>query len=530
MRIRASALALTWLALTVPPATAQDADAWRRAGREALARAQTLQPSSGKAKNLILFIGDGMGISTVTAARILEGQLRGKSGEENWLSFERLPYTALVKTYNTDQQVADSAASMTAIVTGVKTRAGLVSLGPAALRGEHAGADKHRLETILEQAEDRGLSTGVVTTSTVTHATPAATYAHAPERGWEDDARLPAAARAAGFPDIARQLVEFAHGDGLEVALGGGRKHFLPENAADPETKRETGARQDGRNLVAEWTARGPKSRYVWNRAQLVAIDPAETDHLLGLFEPSHMHFEADRGGDEAGEPSLSEMTAAAIDILSRNPRGFVLVAEAGRIDHAHHLGNAYRALTDTIELSRAVQTALERTDPAETLVVVTSDHDHVLSMAGYPTRGNAILGKVMENDPRGGPVPKLALDASGRPYTTLGYQNGPGHVGASAEQPEGPKRFPHRATEFRGITRGRPDLTDVDTSDPDYLQESAVPLRSETHGGQDVPVYATGPGAHLFHGVQEQSYLYYAMAEALGWKRSSGFLDWLFR
>lgn len=474
-----------------------------------------------RARNVILFLGDGMGVSTVTAARILEGQLRGESGEENWLSFETLPHLALAKTYNTDQQVPDSAGTMTAIVSGAKTRAGVLSVDASVPRGSHVAVAGHRLETLLERAERRGLSTGVVTTAKLTHATPAACYAHSPERGWEDDSRLPSAARRAGFPDIAQQLIEFPHGDGLEVALGGGRRHFLPAERSDPERPGKRGERRDGRDLPREWLERHPRSAYVWNRAGLDALDPRSVDHVLGLFEWDHMQWETDRGDDLAGEPSLSEMTAFAIDLLSRNPRGYFLMVEAGRIDHGHHAGNAHRALTDTIELSRAVRQALGGIDLAETLVVVTADHSHTLTLGGYPARGNDILGLVRTNDRRHPGRTELALDALGKPYTTLGYQNGPGYTGASNEQPEGPKRFPHLPRSQSGIEHGRPDLREVDTTAPTYLQESTVPLYRETHGGEDVPVYAGGPGAELIDGVVEQNYLYHAMLHALGWNRA---------
>jgi alkaline phosphatase len=464
----------------------------------------------------VLFLGDGMGVTTVTAARIREGQLRGEPGEENWLAFERFPHTALAKTYNTDSQVPDSAGTMTAIATGAKTRAGHLSVDEEVTPGDAAGVPGHELETLLERAEARGLATGVVTTTRITHATPAACYAHSPNRDWEDDSQLPESARAAGFPDLARQLVEFARGDGLEVALGGGRAQFLPREAKDPEHAGQTGARLDRRDLSAEWVARRPRSAYVWNRAQLESLDLPATDHLLGLFEPGHLSFEADRARDPAGEPSLSEMTAAALAILSRSPRGFFLMVEGGRIDHAHHAGNAYRALGEAIELSNAVRVALERTDPEETLILVTADHSHVLTFAGYPTRGNDILGLVVPNDERGEPAREPARDALGLPYATLGYQNGPGYPGASGEQPEGAKRFPHRASGARPAG-GRPDLSRVETRDPGFLQEAAVPLASETHGGEDVPVYATGPGSELVRGVREQSYLYHVLARALG-------------
>jgi alkaline phosphatase len=463
-----------------------------------------------------------MGLSTITAARILEGQQRGESGEENQLSFEALPHLAIAKTYNTNQQVADSAGAMTAIASGVKTKAGVLGVSDRVRLGDHESVTKSRVATILEQAEERGLSTGIVTNTGVTHATPAALYAHAPHRDWENDTRLSHAARKADFPDIARQLVEFSHGDGIEVVLGGGRSNFLPANGRDPEEPELAGVRWDERDLTAEWRARFSRSAFVWNQAQFDALDPAKTDHLLGLFDASDMEFEIDRSGDVGGEPSLSEMTAKAIEILSRNPRGFFLMVEGGRIDHGHHAGNAMRALTETIEFSNAVRIALEKTRAEETLIVVTADHSHPFTISGYPTRGNDILGKVIPNDLLGEPAKAPAKDLLGLPYTTLGYPNGPGYPGASDSQPEGAKHFPHFPRKAFAFTAGRPDLTHIDTTDPGYIQEAAIPLERETHGGEDVTIHAGGPGAALFNGVQEQHFIYHAMVEALGWNRTA--------
>jgi alkaline phosphatase len=500
--------------LPAPPALN---DASFQAGRAQAAQRHALSPALGRARNVILFLGDGMGITTVTAARILEGQRRGEPGEENLLAFEKLPYTAFSKTWNTDQQVPDSAGTMTAIVSGVKTRAGVLGVDGRVVRGDHASVEASRVPTLLEQAEERGLWTGIVTTTTVTHATPGACYAHVPHRDWEDDTKLSEAARAAGFPDIARQLVELP-GDGVEVVLGGGRQHFLPKESADPEHEGKRGARGDGRDLVRAWRARHPDGEAVWRRTDFERADGASTRYLLGLFEPSHMSFELDRARDPGGEPSLSEMTAKALDVLQRGPRGYFLMVEGGRIDHGHHVGNAARALTEAIEFSNAVRVAMERTSPADTLIVVTADHSHVLTFAGYPRRGNPILGLVRGSGAEGEGDGELARDALGLPYTTLGYANGPGYTGASEAQPAGPKRFPHLPRKQNGIARGRPNLEGVATDDPGYLQETAVPMMLETHGGEDVPVYAGGPGAALFRGVVEQSYLYHAMVEALGW------------
>lgn len=477
----------------VNPAAGESPEQWFREGKEAVARARKTTPITGRARNVILFIGDGMGITTVTAARILEGQQRGATGEENLLSFETFPHTAFIKTYNTDAQTSDSAGTMSAIVTGVKTRFGVLSVNQNAVRGNHATTRGNESTTILELAEQAGLSTGVVTTTRVTHATPGACYAHVPERDWEDDSSIPPEQRKAGAVDIARQLIEFRHGDGLEVVLGGGRSNFLPDLTRDPETDKPSGRRQDKRNLIDEWL-RKPDSAYVWNRDQFLAIDPIRTRRLLGLFEPSHMKYEHDRKADRGGEPSLTEMTTKAIEMLSRNDKGYFLMVEGGRIDHAHHENNAFRALTDTIEFARAVAAAREKTRREDTLIIVTADHSHVFTMAGYPMRGNPILGKVTDCNWPPDQIGRLALDLRGLPFTTLGYANGPGCITGAP----------------------RPDLTSIDTGGPDYRQEAIIPMLAETHGGEDVPLYADGPQAYLFHGVLEQHVIYHVMVEAL--------------
>ncbi|VAW73649.1 Alkaline phosphatase [hydrothermal vent metagenome] len=461
-----------------------------------------------QAKNIILFIGDGMGVSTVTAARILEGQLRGEPGEENLLSFEHFPHVALVKTYNTNQQTPDSAGTMSAIMTGEKTRSGVISVNRHSKRNHCKGSQDKSLQTFLEYAEQAGKATGIVTTTHLTHATPAATFAHSPERRWESDSEMPEMALQDGCKDIAVQLIEFPYGDGLEVALGGGRRYFMPNTQTDPELTDRKGQRKDGRDLIHEWLSAG-RSAYVWNQAQFKALDLKTIDHLLGLFNYSHMQYEADRSHDSAGEPSLTDMTAKAIDILEKNQHGYFLMVEGGRIDHAHHAGNAYRALTDTIEFSNAIATARNLTNADDTLILVTADHSQVFTMAGYPTRGNPILGKVISNDIFGEPESEPTLARDGKPYTTLGYQNGAGFAVSNTST---------LTSEYRAAVGGREqDLSTIDTENLNFHQQALVPLISETHGGEDVALYAEGPGASRVHGVMEQNVIFQIMREAMG-------------
>ncbi|KAB7628694.1 alkaline phosphatase [Stenotrophomonas rhizophila] len=483
---------------------------WYRSGA---ARAASTGAMDGKAKNVILFLGDGMSLTTVAAARIFEGQRNGHPGEENLLSWERFPATAFSKTYNTDSQTPDSAGTMTAITTGVKTHMGAIGVS-AGTRNDCADSLNKGLLTWLQLADSAGMATGVVSTARLTHATPAATYAHSPERNWENDTDVPDEAKAAGCRDIAQQLLSTARfGRGPLVALGGGRGEFTTVEERDPEYDDKVGQRLDGRSLVTEWQQAHPQGAYVWNAKQLQAA--ANAPAILGLFEPDHMRYEAERKEDPAGEPSLAELTQAAIANLSRHQEGYVLMVEGARIDHANHSGNAYRALTDTVALSDAVRAAVEATSDQDTLIIVTADHSHTLNFVGYPARGNPILGKVKDKGGEDGAGKlDLARDGLGLPYTTLTYANGPGYTGATNQQPVGPKRYPHNPSSFDPST-GRPDLTAVDTEHPDYMQEALVPAKSESHGGEDVGIWARGPGSKAVRGTMEQNAIYHMIVQA---------------
>jgi alkaline phosphatase len=491
---------------------------WIDSGKASLDKADRIANNKKKAKNVILFIGDGMGISTVAASRIFEGQSQpgNRGGEEHSLSFEKFPHLALSKTYQVNQQTPDSAPTMSSMMTGVKTNDGELSVGANVARSELSGKviEDNKTITLLEQAEDRGMSTGVVSTARITHATPAACYAHISNRDWEADSKLPA---GSSVKDIAYQLVNFHKNtnfksDGLEVALGGGRSYFMPDTMTDPEDTTKKGLRKDG-DLTSQWISQYKNSAYVYDKKGWDAIDVKNTDHLLGLFESTnHMEYEADRLTDTGGEPSLTEMTEKAIQILQKNPKGYFLMVEGGRIDHAHHSGNAYRALSETVELSNAVQKAVDMTNsPAnDTLIIVSADHSHVFTIAGYPQRGNPILGLVTSP---GKTTPDLAAD--GKPYATLSYGNGGGYRAAR------PTLTASASIPPVTPSAGQADLTILDTMHPNFIQEATVPtgFGSETHAAEDVAIFAKGPRAYLFQGIQEQSYIYQVMAKALGIK-----------
>lgn len=456
-----------------------DVNEWYSQGQNAVAQRVNMPINTNKAKNVILFIADGMGISTITAARIYDGQSRGESGEENSLSFEGFPNLALVKTYNTDAQVPDSAGTASAMYTGVKTGIGVIS--QAADQSDTCyGPTKNFPKTIAEIAEAKGLATGVVSTASITHATPAAVYAHSPSRNWEADSNIPADHIAAGCQDIAQQLIQFPIGDGIDVALGGGKRYFYP--------KGDGGKRDDGRSLVSEWQQKHTDGAVVTNADEL-SKSAKSSDKIIGLFSSKHMSFEADRSVTQ--EPSLTEMTSAAIEVLSRNNKGYFLMVESGRVDHAHHATNAYRALTDAQEFSRAVQQAVDTVDLNETLILVTADHSHVFTIAGYPDRGNPILGFVARSETGSR---EYTHAADGKPYTTLGYHNGPNAT----------------ATERKAVS-------EEEALSDNYLQETAIKMGSETHGGEDVALFAAGPWSHLVNGVVEQNEIFHIIDHAMG-------------
>ena len=459
--------------------------------------------TKGSAKNVILFVGDGMGVSTVTAARIFAGQKEGATGEEYQLSFDKFPVAGFAKTYNINQQTPDSAGTMTAMVSGVKTKAGVIGYPDSALRADCNSAKGNELVTAVELAEMAGMSTGVVSTARITHATPAATYAKSPERNWESDDSLTDEAKNNGCKDIATQLVEFSSGDGIDVVMGGGRRHFIPNTVTDEEGK--AGKRTDGVNLIDSWKAKYAVGNYVYDQAGFDALGADSATKVLGLFNSSHMEYEADRANDVAGEPSLSEMTSKSIDILSKNDKGFFLTVESGRIDHGHHAGNAYRALEDAVEFAEAVQAAVDKVDLNETLIIVTADHSHVFTLAGYPTRGNPILGVVKGNDDAGHAEDEAVMAADDMPYTTVGYANGLGFADYG-EGNGGDQRYGDAGA------AGRHDLDGIDTESSGFHQEALIPLGSETHSGEDVGIYAVGPGAQLLRGTHEQSNIFHAM------------------
>ncbi|XP_044728753.1 membrane-bound alkaline phosphatase-like [Chrysoperla carnea] len=464
-----------------------NADFWRTRAQVTVREHLYKRINKKRAKNVIMFLGDGMSIPTLGAARIYQGQLNGESGEQSHLFFENFPYTGLSQTYCVNAQVADSACSATAYLCGVKANEGTMGVTAAVKRKDcKAQSDpNNHVTSIAQWALDAGKAAGIVTTTRVTHASPGGTYAHTANRDWECDTDIIKDKQDPSIcPDIATQLITSSPGKHYKVILGGGRREFLPMNVTDEEGSQ--GHRSDGINLIKTWQKEkqkaGLNAKYVWNRNQLLeATADSNLDSLLGLFESDHCLYNLDTNKET--EPTLAEMTEAAITVLNKTSNGYFLFVEGGRIDHGHHETRAHKALDETVQLSDAIRKAVELIDLDDTLVVVTSDHAHTMSFAGYADRGGDILSLA-------------GMGQDKLPYSTLSYANGPGYKPAS-----------HNG--------GRHNISEDNMSAKNYEFPAIAPLSSETHGGDDVGVFALGPWSHLFTGMYEQNVIPHLMAFA---------------
>ncbi|XP_014286122.1 alkaline phosphatase [Halyomorpha halys] len=458
---------------------------WEKSAKADLEDALKTALNTDVAKNVIIFVGDGMGPNTITASRIYRG------GETSYLSWERFPHFGALKTYAENKQVPDSASTATAMFTGVKVNYRMIGVDSSVKERDCEASlmAEKRLTSIATLAQQAGKATGIVTTTRVTHATPAAMYAHSAYRHWECDSNVP---KNSNCKDIARQLIEDAPGKNFNVIMGGGRQVLKTNSTGtviDPIELKWSCRRTDGRDLINEWAqdkeSRNLKYALPSNTKTLMSVDTDNTDYLLGIFSNHHFPFDCERNTSDVGMPSLEQMTTTAVKILKKNKNGFLLMVEGGMIDLAHHRGKARKALHEVLAFNDAINATMKLLQSSgildQTLVIVTSDHSHTLTISGYPNRGNNILGIAS--------VSRI----DGVPYTTLGYAN-------SA------KDNYHYKVENNTVVREDPSK--VDTTSFDYGAQAGVLQDENTHGGSDVFIYASGPFAHLFHHMHEQNYV----------------------
>jgi len=284
----------------------------------------------------------------------------------------------------------------------------------------------------------------------------------------------------------------------MKVVLGGGRGAFTVN---DDFKDKFNCSRLDGEDLIKRWQLNHPKGQFVSTKSQLLDLNITETENIFGLFSHSHMPYD-DTLNENQDAPSLVNMTTVALDLLmsQSKEKGFFLMVEAGRIDHANHYAQATRALSETVAMDRAVEEIVRRVGD-DTLVIVTADHSHTLSVSGYPGRRADITGVVKSDNGW------IMRADDGHTMSILSYANGPGFKKLVVKEPI-------NSLNWESIQRAG-DLSENQKGDHSFVFPGAVPLGKETHGGDDVGIFAKGPWSHLFHSVHEQSYIGHVMSYA---------------
>lgn len=415
-------------------------------------------------KNLILMIADGCGPASITMARDYAQAVLGRAE----LALDAMQ-TGAVRTGSTSSRVTDSAAGATAYACGIKTYNGAIAVDTAG----------RPVATLLEAARARGMATGLVVTSRITHATPAAFAAHVPQRAMESE--------------IAAQMLA----QRIDVLLGGGWAYFLPSA--------EGGRRTDHRNLLREAEQAG---------YQVVRTAHAFRQGLrrpvLGLFGPDHLPYEIDRNPEDV--PSLAEMTRAAIALLQKDPDGFFLMVEGSRIDHAGHANDAATHVREVLAYDEAVAVALEfARRNGQTLVVSVADHETGGLSLGRNVNGRGIyawhpevLARVRASYERLIP----ALRQADHPDSLLKTWAGIDRLQADEQDLvqqalANPDAWPHVVTELIG-------------------RRAIVGWTTNGHTAVDVNLYAFGPGAEHLVGSFENDELGRRLAELMGFDLST--------
>ncbi|GEL07388.1 alkaline phosphatase [Salisediminibacterium halotolerans] len=427
---------------------------------------------SDQPKNVIMMIGDGMGMGQIEVTRLLE------HGKEGILSMEEMPHSALMRTYSANNWVTDSAAAGTGIATSEKTDNGVLGMSP----------DGEELDSVLKLFQEHDRSVGVVSNNTVTDATPAAFTANVEDRGGQDE--------------IARQMYE----EEYDVMLGGGEDYWLPDE-------------QDGDNLIEELEEKGYDTPT--DRDELLDID--DPDQLLGLFHPSFMTYKNDYDLRDSNEPSLEEMTEVALESLSQDDNGFFAMIEGARIDHAAHAADIPGVWQETIEFDRTVADVREwASDRDDTLVVVLADHE-TMGVTASETMDKEALRNV-EGSPEYYVEEKFDFDEDEGKFTTESVQSvmqeyagvemsdeDVADLNEYIYDEDGELKFPHEQG------------WEVGSFIADYhgagIMSREVREGSSTggHSADMVPVFAEGLGAENFDGTYDNTDIVQLIAELSG-------------
>jgi len=461
-----------------------------------------------KAKNVVLMIGDGMSANIRTAARVVSKGI-GEGKFKGWLEMEKMDYLGFVTTSGMDSIVTDSANSASAYATGHKTAVNAEGVYPD---NTEDPLDDPRVENIVELVKrTKKMSTGIVTTADVTDATPAAMATHTRKRSTSEQ--------------IVNMFLEA--GSRPDVLMGGGLEWFLPE--------KDGGKRKDGANKIDEFKKLGYK--YVTNATELQSTGNA--DKVLGLFKKGNMNVYYDREytkpvnpaivGAETNQPTLLEMTSQALSSLGRNKNGFFLMVEAASIDKMAHPMDFERLIWDTIEFDQTVGLVKKYAAAhPDTLVIVTADHGHSMTLNGtYDTK--AAEGKTGEE------LRELVgtyADSKFPTYVDANKDGFPDNPDSQWKLAVGWGNHPDYNEDFlANPVPVNPTIQDPDVKDKAWYianpekDPNGIHLVGniphdesvEVHTFDDVPVNASGPGAQLFAGYLDNTQVFRNIVTALG-------------
>lgn len=454
-----------------------------------------------KAHNVIFFLGDGMGQPAITAARILsKGMTEGKY--HGLLEMDQMDALGHIGTSGMESIATDSANSMSAYMTGHKSEAAAMGVYPA----NAPDPDDHpRVETMAELLKrSLDMAIGIVSTAEIQDATPAAVFAHTRER--------------AEYVSIMDQALQDAQR--ADVILGGGSAALLPRSEADS-------AREDDRDLRQEFRDLG--YTYVDTRTALLeAAEGGPPRRLLGTFHPENLDVFLDRTHpqrrrddlDFPDQPSLVEMTEVALAALEDREEGFFLMVEAASIDKMEHPMDGPRVVYDTIEFDQAIGVAKRWAEGRDdTLIVVTADHNHSMSIVGTHDRRDTPTPDRQGNKVYGDSGFPTYVDVDGDGYPDdpdpdvqlfFGWSNHPDHTDDFQHNDE----FDEPA-----LLDDTERAVDNPDRDPEALEQIGNLPYDQTncvHTVEDVSVFASGPGASRFNGFLDNTEIFFAIADAL--------------
>lgn len=449
-----------------------------------------------KAKNVIFFNGDGMSHAVITAARILsKGMTEGKYN--GLLEMDTMEARGVVTTSGLDSIATDSANSASAYATGHKGELNALGVYPD---NTESSLDNPKVETIIEMLKrTSGKATGIVSTAEIEDASPAAGVAHTRLRG--DKA----------------EIAEMFYQVKPDVILGGGSAYFLPQST--PGSSRE-----DDKDLFSMFEQDG--YTIVENRTGLLNV-AGNTDKLLGLFHLGNMDTYYDRStnntevlGSFTDQPTLWEMTEAAIQVLDNNEEGFFLMVEAGSIDKQLHPLDWERAVIEAIEMDKAIGVAKKyAAERGDTLVVVTADHAHSMSITGTYWEGDGKSGK---------DAVRVYADAGFPTYVDADGDGFPDELDTERKLAVHFANHPDYYEDYRmdpvpttpNVNNEPNSAKLLDPNDPNkdrFLQIGPINGSTGVHTVEDVPLMAHGTGSHYFNGVLDNTEVFFAIANAMG-------------